>query len=203
MSTVSYSFRCLHFDLDSLLGSRIKLWFQFSLGQQIRRLEENVDSIHFHWYQWFDLYSVCGMITKRSISTTTRIKTPRKKLTAVTLANVNPSVLTHSFDPGENDDFIYRLDYGNRKRRILSPAVWIIDGNDVIRQNLLNEGEKVNFHTHGDSSLGHHGKHWLQFLLPMSILDHAENYDFSSRLDPEIWGKCRLYSLSLMLTIWS
>ena len=54
----SYSCRCQHFDLDSLLRAWWKQYNQFSFGQQILALEENVDSIHFHLCQRFHPNSV-------------------------------------------------------------------------------------------------------------------------------------------------
>ena len=91
-------------------------------------------------------------------------------LTAVTLSNVNTSVSSHSMDHAENDEFSFRLDYSSRKWRISSPAVRLIDGNHVIRQKLLNNGDKVNINTHKDLKLQIHGKRRLQLLLPMSTL---------------------------------
>ena len=62
--------------------------------------------------------------------------------------DVYTSIATHSFEHAENGDLSTRLDYSTRKLSILSLAARIIDGNDVIRQKLMNDSSKMNFNTH-------------------------------------------------------
>ena len=90
--------------------------------------------------------------------------------TVVTLAVVNPLISTHSLDRGEKDEFSCRLDNSTNKWRMLSLAMRLDECNDVICPKLLNDGDKVNFNAHGDSSLEHHGKCGLQLLFPLSTL---------------------------------
>ena len=60
---------------------------------------------------------------------------------SVTVADVNTSISTYSFDHGENDEFSSRLDKSTRKGKILSLQTRIIDCHDVIRLRLSDDFE--------------------------------------------------------------